>query len=269
MKAFQVDQAGVGAEFRRAREFLHLSIHRLARISGVAASHIWNLEQGKGAMSLERFFVLCSHLGLPASQLLSDNIRVDQGFFAQQALDELQAAAGAGPKEAKLQWFLVAYISAASVVVCYLLLTPGSEMGGGHFDYPSKGLADAFLTVAVRLRTDVGLKERQQYLLEIQKQPAAVLSKLGLMSEELIREFGEALSQRKKDAAGKGFWHPTPSKAMESIYQSRGFLERFDPRAFGAVMRELSAKQLEAALPLVSPKTERKPRKKPAAKRGA
>ncbi len=214
MKFFGLDQAGIGRDLKRAREHLGLTLKEVSEKSGVAPSHIWNLENGEKEMSLDKFFVLCSTLGIPTGQMISDNTQVDYGQLFEFIFKSLKSH---NPlMDQKLLLFYANYYAACSVVILHKLLTPGTQMLGADFSYPTDGIKEAFSLVDMKLRVMSSLKRRKEYLEAMQTDPIAVVGSLGLGTAILLSEYVTSLGKR-ETSLDLAAWKPVSPTSLDDL----------------------------------------------------
>jgi len=261
-----LDRIGVGADLKHAREHLRLSLSDVADISAVAASHIWHLEKGNKNVSLDLFVLVCSSLGLPAAQLLNDNLLVGRQPIFERAMEELGGMDEAKNNEQatpELVRLLLAadYAAGCSVILSKSIVSGNMSDRGWHF--PTKGIEDAFSIVFMRLDFD-GLSTRWEYLRGIEKKPVALLAKLGLWTKPLLEGFLlSAVSGASKDKALKP-WIPVQNKLQEHFYNTAltNPMSAIDPQSVGSLLRDLSeptAKaQSRAAIRLLKKKNKKR-----------
>ncbi len=253
MKPFVLDQIGIGSDFKKAREALGLTLTTVAEESGVALSHIWNLENGVKEMSLEKFFSLCNVLGVPAGQMISDNMIVGQDYFATLIYSKLKGSYKSERNGEQLEEHLSMYGAGCAVVICHLLLTPGYEMSpASGFHIPSKNLLDVFTAIDFRIRNDMGLRERRECLQQILHSTLDVLEGFGLMKGEVFIDFFRSIVKTENKA-----WNPKPEKRLDFLLSRQGVIGKFDLVHFGQVMSELN-RNIEPAVLIPEPRRKSK-----------
>ena len=236
----------MGQDLRRAREHLRLSLADVASGAGVAASHVWNLENGNKDVSLEKFTAVCLALGLPASLLLCENVVVNRALLFSRAVQTRKVSATDSVESLALTLVASDYAAGCSVILCNAMAT--GLFSSTRWTYPTKGIADALATVIIRLEFDESLTGRWEHLRRFINDPFEAVSRLGLMTDRLIVEFSD--SKTKGDYV---HWMPVPGKDFDGLFhRSTNLMASFDPQAFGETIREMteaaSDAQMDAAI---------------------
>jgi transcriptional regulator with XRE-family HTH domain len=222
MKLFKLDQKGIGADLKRARQFLGLTLKEVSAASGVARSHIWNLERGAKEMSLEKFFSLCVALAISPADAIHDNIAID----AERVYLEMKKLAfpASGPSEGVEYTWMVAYVSACVGALARMLLTPGeSRIPGGLFEYPTDSIRTVFGYINQMITVDLSLRARFENLRRLAVEPVAVLREFDLLSRDLVGDWmeyvrGEEAKQKGSDELG--VWNGTPKKLLGTFMRA-------------------------------------------------
>jgi transcriptional regulator with XRE-family HTH domain len=239
MRPVTLDRKAVGTDFKRVREAAGVSLRQLSVETGIAMSHIWNLEKGLKEMSLDKFFALCTALGIPPAVLISDNVKVDKAQFYEASIPELRDFCAGALESERTSWVLGAFVAGCSAVLCQMLLTGGEVR---EYNFPTQGLSDAFSIVRIRTTIGMGVGQRRALLVSLLKRPLSTLAGLGLFTMPLFMEFVGDLAKR-KDASQSLAWEPVKARAIDSMLSPfSGFessMAQLDPHALGKFLREV------------------------------
>lgn len=212
---FDFDRALIGQLLKSARNSLGYTLKFVEAGSGVAASHIWNLELGKKEVSVERLFRLCCFYGFPMGLLLESGLRVKR--------EPLQAAASndADVFAKETKWrkvtperreLLIELISGLATVFTYLLRSTRPGFFIEHFEFPTFEIKNRFRRVAYAIEPALPPRKRMVILARLQTDPVNILKEWTLLKSDDAIKFEELSSSGKLPFQRP--WNPQPTGSL-------------------------------------------------------
>ena len=197
---FHFDRAVLGETLKRCRKLLDYSLRDLAKLSGVSASHILRIESGEYDFQVETLMKIAIHLGIPCGVLLEEGLRVNWLYYHEfvqkdATLNDLLPSKTKPISTLALQ--AVRFAAVECAVTAKLLWSSNPSMLAGRYDYPCASLKDAFCKAAVSIGQSHGLADRAAMLQNLQKEPVAQLTELGVLNGELLSEYLGVLTTKK------------------------------------------------------------------------
>jgi transcriptional regulator with XRE-family HTH domain len=209
------DRAVIGALLKSARESLGVSLKHVEAVSGVAASHIWNIEKGKKEVSTERLVRLASFYGFPIGLLLEAGIQVKPEPFlkaAQSDTGELLKILGWRKVPMLRRELMAEFIAALAVILTYLLRSTRPAFLVESFDFPSFKLKHLFRLRSSLIEFRLPPHQRMIALAQLMFTPVRPLHQLKLIRAEDISEFEQLAITGKLPFPLP--WRPVPKAAL-------------------------------------------------------
>jgi transcriptional regulator with XRE-family HTH domain len=147
LETFEFDRVIVGQLLKSARDCLGVKLKHVEVGTGIAASHIWNIEQGKKDVSLERCLRLACFYGFPPGLLLEAGIRVKWDPIlaaAKENVDGVMKGWGWRKVTPARREVVAEFIAGLATIMTYLLRSTRPGFLIEFFDMPSPELKHRF-----------------------------------------------------------------------------------------------------------------------------
>jgi transcriptional regulator with XRE-family HTH domain len=172
------DRVAIGSILKEAREKMRVTLKSVAAASGIAASHIWNVEQGGKDVSTERLLKLASFYGFPPGLLLEVGIVIRRDLIHAAAMGEkelLAIAEGKDPVSRRRRALAAEYIAGCGVILTYLLHCTRPLLLVEQFDWPGFRVKNRFRHAARNIEFQMTPGKRMTHALGITSSPLEAL----------------------------------------------------------------------------------------------
>ena len=197
LETFDFDRAVVGQLLKSARDCLGVKLKHVEVGTGIAASHIWNIEQGNKDVSLERCLRLACFYGFPPGLLLEAGIKVkwEPIFAAAQENADAVTNAWGWKKVSKSRREVVAeFIAALATVMTYLLRSTRPGFLVEFFDMPSFELKHRFRLASQKFEFWVPPYQRMVWLQHMHLLPERPLLECHLLRSKDVEWYEEVIA---------------------------------------------------------------------------
>lgn len=217
LETFEFCRAALGELLLKTRLELNLTLAQVQAGSGVAASHIWNIERGQKDFSAERLARLAAFYGFPPGLILETALRTKHEPILKAAIEEIDQLLPAEITRAeKMLW--AEYTAGLATALAYLLRCTRPTFLLETLPFPSFGIKNRMRIAARNIEFKTPVFDR---LLALQLMPVAPRKALGFFDAFAIED-----AERYATLATEGSlpfkrpWNPVPSSPILDIRQS-------------------------------------------------
>lgn len=197
LETFEFNRAVVGELLKSARDSLGIRLKDVEMGTGVAASHIWNIERGKKDVTVERLARLCLFYGFSPALVIEAGLTVKW--------EPIKAAAdeNAGRIAKELGWsrpsqarrdIIAEFVAALAVIMTYLLRSCRASLFVELFSMPSFELKHRFRLVSHKFEFGIPPFERMIWLQHMPVLPEKPLLQCGLLRSKDVESYEQLIA---------------------------------------------------------------------------
>lgn len=215
LSTVSLDKFAVGSLLKQAREQLKQTLKSVEVASGIAASHIWNIEEGRKEVTLERMVKLACFYGFAPGLLIESGIRIDPIGFRKSAADADETREWSkvkGRADAFRRDLVIQYIAGLAIILSYALRSARPTLLVEWFSYPNYRIKARLRVVATHIEYQLAPVHRMQAAHEALLIPATKLTKWKLLEKSDVDDFISSA-----EAGRLPFqlpWNPMPKPLM-------------------------------------------------------